>query len=695
MSPNDVNCEAGLVERLLDDGLSPEQQAALESHLEFCARCRRRLADAAASDKFWTEASVHLQEDALDADPDAAAADSDFGSASEGGEDGLPLRGVTDYFDPTDDPRMLGRFGGYEVVGVVGFGGMGVVLKGFEPALNRHVAIKVLAPHLATSGAARRRFQREARAAAAVIHENVVAIHRVAEASGLPYLVMPYMAGVSLQKRLDEQGPLQLTEILRIAMQVAAGLAAAHAQGLVHRDIKPANILLENGVERVKITDFGLARAVDEARLTQSGVVAGTPEYMSPEQARGESVDARSDLFSLGGVLYAMCTGHAPFRAGNTPALLFRVATESPPPIRAVNPNIPEWLVEIIDRLHAKDPAERFPTAQEVAALLGEHLAHLQSPSSAPRPAALPPRPAAPPPHADLRERRMALSDAVNARDFEACHAFIDPAYVARDADGRVLGDYGQVWRELAAVFDRHPDYQEQGTVDHIDARGDTAVIRTRRVGSYKLLGLFDIGRESRWTETWKRTGGTWRMVEERASPGVVPLVECPDCGKDVSARADHCPHCGRVLRSGYEYRSPITFMGLPLVHIARGRDPATGRTRVARGIVAIGERAHGLVAIGGAAFGGIALGGFALGLLSLGGASVGLLLALGGVAVGGLAVGGWALGLVAIGGGAIGYYAVGGFAAGAHAISGDFQDPAAQQFFRDAFRAVIRFFAE
>ena len=216
---------------------------------------------------------------------------------------------------PTDDPAMLGRLGGYEISGVVGAGGMGVVLKAIDKSLDRTVAIKVLAPHLAASGAARKRFAREAKAAAAVLHPNVIAIHSVSNDEALPYLVMPYLRGTSLQKRLDEEGPLSLHEILRIGSQIAAGLAAAHAQGLVHRDIKPANILLEQGVERVAITDFGLARAVDDATITHSGVIAGTPQYMSPEQARGEPVDGRSDLFSLGSVLYSICTGRPPFRA--------------------------------------------------------------------------------------------------------------------------------------------------------------------------------------------------------------------------------------------------------------------------------------------------------------------------------------------------------------------------------------------
>ena len=243
------------------------------------------------------------------------------------------------------------------------------MLKAFDPTLGRAVAIKVLAPQLATSAAARSRFAREARAAAAVVHDHVVAIHAVDSWNGLPYLVMPFIPGQSLQERVDRDGPMDLKQVLRIGIQTAQGLASAHAQGLVHRDVKPSNILLENGVERVKLTDFGLARAVDDASLTQSGVVAGTPQYMSPEQARGEPVDHRSDLFSLGSVLYFMCAGHAPFRASSTPAVLRRVSDEQPRPIREINPDVPVWLAEIIERLHAKNPVDRFGSAGEVAEL--------------------------------------------------------------------------------------------------------------------------------------------------------------------------------------------------------------------------------------------------------------------------------------------------------------------------------------
>jgi serine/threonine-protein kinase len=266
---------------------------------------------------------------------------------------------------------------------------MGIVLKAFDPPLNRHVAIKVLAAEWAHNATARRRFAREAQAAAAVVHDHVVPIHFVGAGGDVPYLVMACIPGPSLQERLDRTGPLELKEILRIGMQTAAGLAAAHAQGLVHRDIKPANILLENGIERVRITDFGLARAVDDVSQTQSGILAGTPQYMSPEQAAGEAVDHRADLFSLGSVLYAMCTGRSPFRAESTVAVLRRICDGHPRPLREVNPELPEWLVEIIDRLHQKRPDDRFQTAAEVADLLERHLAHVQQPTVAPQPARL------------------------------------------------------------------------------------------------------------------------------------------------------------------------------------------------------------------------------------------------------------------------------------------------------------------
>jgi hypothetical protein len=279
------------------------------------------------------------------------------------------------FLRPSDRADNLGTLGRYEVREVIGQGGMGVVLKAFDPTLCRLVAIKVMAGTLAGSTTARRRFTREARAAAAVGHEHVVTVHGVHEADGLPYLVMEYVAGESLQARLDRAGPLETSEVVRIGRETAQGLAAAHAQGLVHRDIKPANLLLEGESGRVKITDFGLARAAEDVPLTQHGVVAGTPEYMAPEQARGERADHRADIYALGSVLYAMCTGEPPFRGEAAAAVLCLVGDQPPGPVRLLNANVPEWLEAVIVRSMAKDPAKRYQTAAEMGEALEGHLA--------------------------------------------------------------------------------------------------------------------------------------------------------------------------------------------------------------------------------------------------------------------------------------------------------------------------------
>ncbi|WP_442511310.1 protein kinase domain-containing protein [Novipirellula sp. SH528] len=359
--------------------LSDREESDLQDHLDTCESCRLHLETTAADANAWREAERFLG-DTFDLDSD------DHSPVDQASQTSLQIEQVIQSLGPTDDPQSHGRIGGYEVTGVIGAGGMGVVLKAHERALDRIVAIKVMAPHLASSGSARKRFAREAKAAAAVIHPNVIAIHGVSNEGSLPYLVMPFVGGDSLQKRLDHDGPLTTTEVLRVGSQIAAGLAAAHGQGLVHRDIKPANILLDNGVERVSITDFGLARAVDDAAMTRTGVIAGTPQFMSPEQARGESIDHRSDLFSLGSVLYMMCTGRAPFRAETSYGVLRRITDDQPKPIREINADIPEWLCTIISKLMAKQASDRFDSAVEVAELLEDSLAHVQQPTTTPLP---------------------------------------------------------------------------------------------------------------------------------------------------------------------------------------------------------------------------------------------------------------------------------------------------------------------
>lgn len=368
--------------------LTGEEDSALfreaKRHVDTCPRCQQQLlelssdsalvheacetlrADGDLTDEGMTNSSVLIQLDSL-----------------QGADNPIDSESISlDFLSPPSQPDLLGRLGRYEIERLIGTGGMGVVLKGYDTELHRVVAIKVLLPHLANSGAARRRFAREAQAAAAVVHEHVIPIYNVEVEGDVSYLVMQYVPGHSLQARVDEQGPLRVPEILRIARQAALGLAAAHEQGVVHRDVKPANMLMEESVDRLLISDFGLARTVDDATLTRTGIVTGivtgTPHYMSPEQAEGEVVDQRSDLFSLGSVIYFMCTGRPPFRAPSPMAVLHRICHEAHRPVDEVNADIPVELAEVVEQLLSKKPEQRFPNAKAVAARLDELLAELQ-----------------------------------------------------------------------------------------------------------------------------------------------------------------------------------------------------------------------------------------------------------------------------------------------------------------------------
>jgi eukaryotic-like serine/threonine-protein kinase len=334
-------------------------------HLEKCELCQSRLTTLAAEPSWWDEAQEFLSDGVEPRwEPDTSQL------AIQGGESVQTTAAVDDtvreLLGKPKHPEMLGRLGRYDIERVIGHGGMGIVLKAHDCELNRPIAIKLLAGHLAHVGAARARFAREGRAAAAVVHEHVVAIYNVETEGRVPFLVMQYVPGRSLQSRVDEDGTLGAEEILRIGMQAAGGLAAAHRQGLVHRDVKPSNILLEDTVERAVLTDFGLARTLDDASLTHTGILAGTPHYMSPEQSRGEPIDARSDLFSLGAVLYFMATGHPPFRASGAMAVLHRICNDSHRPVWQWNREIPDQISDVIDRLLEKKPQSRFASAEEV-----------------------------------------------------------------------------------------------------------------------------------------------------------------------------------------------------------------------------------------------------------------------------------------------------------------------------------------
>ena len=353
-----------------------DQESSILQHVEYCEHCRVQLERLAGTPVMWQELKEHF------------FAKSEFGDSIDETLDDIELADqkrdfakLKEMLGPTDDPKMLGRLGGYEVCGLIGRGSAGVVVKALDTRLNRYVAIKLLAPVYSNNGSSRRRFEREGRAIASVKDPNVIPIHTVGEFQGTPFIVMEYVPDGSLQQRIDRYGPLTTRETTCVAMHVARGLAAAHQRGIVHRDVKPANVLLERGVDSAMVTDFGLARVVDEATMTRSGAISGTPQYMSPEQAKGESVDVRSDLFSLGSVMYAACTGHSPFRAETVFGVIKRVCESEPRPIRELNPDIEEWLAAFVQKLHAKNKDCRFKSAEEVADLLAQELAHSQSPT--------------------------------------------------------------------------------------------------------------------------------------------------------------------------------------------------------------------------------------------------------------------------------------------------------------------------
>jgi serine/threonine protein kinase len=262
-------------------------------------------------------------------------------------------------------PEYLEHF---RILELLGQGGMGAVYLAQDTRLGRRVALKTLRPELAAKPQAKERFLREARLAAAVENDHIVPIYHVGEDAGIPYLAMPMLQGQSLEDLLSQRRILAVPEVLSLGIQIAEGLAAAHERGLIHRDIKPSNIWIEpTGGGRVKILDFGLARSSDaDTSLTQAGAILGTPSYMAPEQARGDKLDARADLYSLGVVLYRAATGRLPLQGTDTMSMLMALATETPRPAHELNPEVPPPLSDLIMRLLAKDRDQRPASARAV-----------------------------------------------------------------------------------------------------------------------------------------------------------------------------------------------------------------------------------------------------------------------------------------------------------------------------------------
>src|SRR5262249_37228732 len=261
------------------------------------------------------------------------------------------------FLSPAQGPDELGSISHYRVLKVLGAGGMGIVFEAEDTHLQRRIALKCMKPALITP-ANRERFLQEARATAAIEHDHIVTIYQVGEDNGVPFLAMKLLQGQSLEDKLKEEGGwLALPEVLRIGREAAEALEAAHDKGLIHRDIKPANIWLEGERGRVKIVDFGLARAAQgETNLTQEGLVMGTPAYMAPEQADDKPLDHRCDLFSLGCVLYRAATGQLPFKGKDSMAIMMALANKVPEPPHSIDPMIPTALSDLIMDMLAKDP---------------------------------------------------------------------------------------------------------------------------------------------------------------------------------------------------------------------------------------------------------------------------------------------------------------------------------------------------
>lgn len=345
------------LEKVVQEKASPTEVLRVKVHLELCDPCRAIFAELSSSTK------------AIRGNKPKAAQPMTVATGE------APAGAVSDYsfLLPAVETDEMGRLGNYRVLKVLGQGGMGIVFLAEDISLRRPVALKVMRPEMKGDPDGWQRFLLEARTMAAIKHENLVTIYQAGQEGDIVYFAMELLEGESLESRM-KQGPApELPEILRLGREIARALAFIHQKGLVHRDIKPANIWLEAPNAHVKVLDLGLVRSITaDSRLTMSGMIVGTPDYMSPEQARGDPVDARTDLFNLGCVLYYLSTGKKPFEAPSFTAVLMALASETPTPADELNADIPEALSDLVMQLLARNPNKRPASAEEVLARLDE-----------------------------------------------------------------------------------------------------------------------------------------------------------------------------------------------------------------------------------------------------------------------------------------------------------------------------------
>jgi serine/threonine-protein kinase len=259
----------------------------------------------------------------------------------------------------------MARFGRYEILGKLGEGAMGVVYRALDHGLGRIVALKMLSAELGVDDELQRRFAREAEAIGRLSHPNIVAVYDLGEADGHLYMAMELLEGDDLRALLERQVNLPLADRVRILAQICDGLGYAHSRGVVHRDVKPANIMVTTG-GKVKVLDFGLARVATRETITRAGIILGTPDYMSPEQATGKPLDHRTDIFSGGAVFYEFLCREKPFRGKTLHSVLYQIISEEPDPILTLNPELPARLAAVIHHMLEKDPEARYPTLDDV-----------------------------------------------------------------------------------------------------------------------------------------------------------------------------------------------------------------------------------------------------------------------------------------------------------------------------------------
>jgi len=390
---------------------------------------------------------------------------------------------------------MLGQvIDRYTLVEKLGSGGMGEVYKGHHAAMDQYRAVKVLPPHLSQNPELVERFLREAKRGAALVHPNIVRLEHVGQQDGLHYLVMDYVPGHSLRQLIDDHGPLAPERAVRILVQVCRALTYAHATGVIHRDVKPSNILVEE-TGRAVLTDFGIARWAEseDPALTAAGATVGTPEYTSPEQIRGEVVDGRSDVYSLGVVLYEALTGELPFRARLRNNVRRQQLDKTPDPPRFYNPAIPSALDEVVLRALAKDPAARYATAEELELALRE-VVGIPAPQPAPVPSGIASEP-------------LTVAGTTTL------------GWIGGTSSEGALADRGTV--AATADLGSSPRVQERATravTEEADPRS-TVVSAPRMPGSSPAVGFH--GRKwpqellRHWPEAWKRWPAGWPVLPQ------------------------------------------------------------------------------------------------------------------------------------------------------------------------------------